>query len=265
MPYTFPNGSSYVLVYLDTNALSDISKNINGSFNQFIENFPPEKYVSCFSAYSIFELHRAENAYNAFIKVFSHYGIMLLPPYTNIVEEEVRVYGTCESPDIVFEFFPHTGKYEKNNLQARLEEIWNNMDKDQIEYTEKIQYPQFVQEWNENREDKQGKYTRSDEEVIVRHLLTGLHKEWVDKNQNFSVNSFPSLRMINLSYLYRLNDGNRKFEESDVNDVMMSSAMPYVDVIITEKYQTEVIRQAKRLIPEVGRIIFYRLSELYRQ
>lgn len=159
MPYTFENGTRYKLLLLDTNALSEISKGINGSRKGFLERFSPKYYAPCFSIYNIFELYKAEVACNAFIEFFSLFPCLVLVPYQTVVREEILNYDTSISPSVVFSAFTPSGKNETYDLKLFLKRMWANRElHSEIKYNAS-QYPEVAAMWQQQRQSSIEDYT----------------------------------------------------------------------------------------------------------
>ncbi|WP_162307188.1 hypothetical protein [Schaedlerella arabinosiphila] len=45
-------------------------------------------------------------------------------------------------------------------------------------------------------------------------------------------------------------------------DVLISSIAPYVDVVITENFQADVYKKAKKFIPQIKELEIYRLKDI---
>ena len=45
-------------------------------------------------------------------------------------------------------------------------------------------------------------------------------------------------------------------------DVLISSIAPYVDAVITENFQADVYKKAKKLIPQIKELEIYRLKDI---
>ena len=77
------------------------------------------------------------------------------------------------------------------------------------------------------------------------------HEQFVDrilkKGKAVEINSFPSLKSMTYTVFHKFySDPNRKPSDSDAFDVLIAAALPYVEAVITEAHQAEVLRKTKR-------------------
>ena len=71
-------------------------------------------------------------------------------------------------------------------------------------------------------------------------------KRMVDGSHSVLVNAFPSIRMTAYTVFYKfyIKDQRRSLE-SDPFDIIISSAIPYMDAIVTEKHLAEILKKVK--------------------
>lgn len=262
MSFTFPNGSQYNLILLDTNALSEISKNIRDARCGFMNRFPQNEYAPCFSLYSLFELRKADKAYEAFVEFFSTYPCLILQPYKNTVLEEIKYYKTNNKPKVILNAFVPNGENETYDLELWLENMWEDKSlADEINKNEH-EYPAIAGMWQQQRKNPILSYSKSFEEGCLRSFLFSIDPIWVKNNSTFDVCEFPGTRIMLFSQFMRVHKSKKLLGGNDVNDVMISAVLPYIDAIITERSQAEVIKQAKSKIPQLKDIEVAILPEI---
>ena len=83
------------------------------------------------------------------------------------------------------------------------------------------------------------------------------------KDESKILQTFKSCRIVNKSVYNRITQGNKELRKSDLYDIRICSIFPYVDTIITENYQVEMVIQMKRKMPELESKMIYRTSEFY--
>jgi hypothetical protein len=75
-------------------------------------------------------------------------------------------------------------------------------------------------------------------DLVAREALAG---------RAVDLNAFPSLKAMTYTVFHKFySDPNRVHLPSDAFDVLTASALPYVEALITEAHQAEVIRKTKR-------------------
>jgi hypothetical protein len=69
--------------------------------------------------------------------------------------------------------------------------------------------------------------------------------------------------MTLLTVFFRLYEPrNRRPVPQDVFDVLISTPTPYVDVVVTENMQAEILRKARKVFPTVRDVDAYTLRDL---
>jgi hypothetical protein len=72
-------------------------------------------------------------------------------------------------------------------------------------------------------------------------------RELVEDGVTVDTDAFPSLKAMAFTAFYKLYaDPSRKAHTSDVVDMLISSALPYVDAFITENHQAESLRKVRQ-------------------
>lgn len=79
--------------------------------------------------------------------------------------------------------------------------------------------------------------------------LARMHGSWVHDQLGQGVvplvDSFPSLKASLFTTYYRLYDDNRVPERQDVVDILNSAAVPYMDGVVTERLQADILRKVR--------------------
>jgi hypothetical protein len=76
------------------------------------------------------------------------------------------------------------------------------------------------------------------------------------------VEGFPSVKMMSFSVFFKFYPDRRKPSVSDVFDVIISAAVPYVDLVITERHQAEVLRRTKDQDEFIREVEVYTIRDL---
>jgi hypothetical protein len=84
------------------------------------------------------------------------------------------------------------------------------------------------------------------------HALAALDSSWMkvqlDSGIIPKVYQYPGLQVMLYSQYYRLFYKSWNARESDVTDIMISSCCPYVDSVVTEKFQASVLAKIKKKV-----------------
>jgi hypothetical protein len=255
----FPVGDkSYPLCLLDTLALREMVKRPQGALRHFFEWATTDErtVVPCFSLFTLIELRRSPALFDEFIELFAPIPCVLLKGYAQLIGEEVASYPDPTAIDpcaVAFTLFGGEGN-QLTNLPLLL------------------QRPELVQkeqEWNTSRQDivdgivslignfppEGGTYTRAQvREFVELASFSQLvyHEEafvtrMLGDDRTVEIDSFPTLKAMTYTVFHKFyTDRNRLPSDSDAFDVIIAAATPYVEAIITENHQAEVLRKTKR-------------------
>ena len=81
-------------------------------------------------------------------------------------------------------------------------------------------------------------------------------------NQAVSIGAFPSVKATTYAVWHKFYaDRNRKWTRSDAFDIIISSALPYVDAVVTESHLAEGLRKTQRLDDFIGHLTIHTLRD----
>ena len=134
------NGTNYNLCLLDTNAVSEIVKNRNEEFKKYLDKLFPEKYIPCFSVFTIAELQQRQDLFSKFMDLFTFFPSGIVKGHGDVIKEEIENYPNYqkifplsmsvvglqpykdytkrETVELLFNSEPYT-KYRKQHLAQR--------------------------------------------------------------------------------------------------------------------------------------------------
>jgi hypothetical protein len=276
MPWTAPSGNTYQLVLLDTNALSDIVKNKKKEGLRFVTEFDAGGYAPCFTSYSLFEIHRNEEAYTSFLKFFSVYPSFILKPHSVILEDEKAAYDTDKNVSALLFAFSPVGKNPSHDLRDFIDIHFSKPENIELKENWKEDERSIMESWMEQKKNfdaTSDDANKEDAETYVNKVLfeqlcqrfPAFVRQELNKKIIPDSDKFPSLQVILYSQYYRIFDKNRKINPSDVTDVRIMAATPYVDVVITENYQAEVFKKFKAKVPLLTELRVVRVGDLRKE
>jgi hypothetical protein len=73
-------------------------------------------------------------------------------------------------------------------------------------------------------------------------------KSHLDRGTVPDITTLPSLQIMLYSQYYRLFNPDRRQAEQDVTDVQIMACSPYVDAIVTEAYQADILRRVRHRV-----------------
>jgi len=259
MPITLPNGSNYKLCLLDTNALSEIVKRPSNEGRGFIKRFPPSEFIPCFTIYNLFELRRRLDVFRKFVKFFSVYPSFIAKPFQLILEAEIEAKGrakvndilllafTPSNPDPSYQLVEFIDKLFKEPAIKKLEDEWRKNDQEVLNtwQTNKVNFNPTKTVPNA-RDAKQFVYDACINTLC--QIRPDLVQESINANNVSLLQSFPSMQMMLYSQYYRIFDPTWNPNDQEVTDVCISACAPYVDAVVTEKFQAEIYKKVHKHI-----------------
>ncbi len=270
MPWIAKSGKSYQLCLLDTNAISEILINKNYEGKHFIERFPPTAYVPCFSIYNLIELRRSRDVYQNFLSFFSIYPIFLLKTQFMIFKDEILKYDNDQDISILLNAFSPTGK---DNLKSFIDNLFKNLEFKELESSWRDFEHETLNSWDSSRNnfiphsnipnstDAEEYIEQSGLQTLIR-LDMAWCKNKIDNKEVPNIDKFASVKMQLYSLYYRLYDLSWKAAPGEVTDLLIISAVPYVDVYITEKFQANIISKIKRKVYNLDSVEIKRIRDL---
>ncbi|HEX9952642.1 MAG TPA: hypothetical protein VGB53_12795 [Rubricoccaceae bacterium] len=84
----------------------------------------------------------------------------------------------------------------------------------------------------------------------------------LDAGREVDLDRFPSVRAMSYVVFYKFYADRRRAMLSDVFDILISTALPYVDTVITESHLAEVVRRVKRRDGLFGQLEIATLKDL---
>lgn len=266
MSITLPNGSIYKLCLLDTNALSEIVKRPNNEGRGFIERFPPSEFVPCFTVYNLFELRRQSEVFRKFIKFFGVYPSFIAKPFQLILEAEIEAKGRARVNDILLLAFTPLGSDPSYRLVEFMDKLFKLPAIVKLEGQWRKNDQEVLNTWQTNKANfsptKSVQNARDAKQFVhdaCIDTLCQIHPDLVqaciNANNVSLLMSFPSMQMMLYSQYYRIFDPTWNPNDQEVTDVCISACAPYVDAVVTEKFQAEIYKKVLKHIDDMSTTI----------
>lgn len=267
------NGNDYRLVLLDTNALSEFAQQ-GESFRHFLTwSSTQPMFVPCFSPFSILEMRRRPDVYGRFKELFRVLPCMLVKSHEQLLEDEVRCYPDPSVIDPTLLGLSMLGGEGMNLVRVldmasedeffrSREKYWNDGAAEIVEGIASL-----VANFPPDRDS----YGRDE----VRHFIEiagfsqvamrqhDFAKQTVEiESQAITIDAFPSVKATAYAVWHKFYaDRNRKWTRSDAFDIIIASATPYVDAVVTESHLAESLRKTKRLDDFMENLTIHTLSD----
>jgi hypothetical protein len=256
------------LCLLDTNSVSELVKDEQSlAMRHFYEWALGESpiVIPAFSMYTLLELRRRPSVFELFIERFKILPCVVVRGYLELIEAEMAKYPDPSGIEpCSLAFTPFGGEGNKlENLPWMLEQFaeqeasWNNAEASIVD----------------GMSGTDGRYTDSDIELFVMaaslqqltlHTTTrGFVQKMHACGQAVEIDSFPSLKAMTFTVFHKFYaDATRKPARSDGFDVLISSVLPYVEIVVTEVHQAEALRKTKRRDDFLANLDVYSLRDL---
>lgn len=273
MPWKAKSGNEYKLCLLDTNAISELLKYPDNEGKGFISKLPPNAYAPAFTIYNIIEVRRDDEVYDRFLKFFSIYPCFILKPHQLILEDELYAYNNKNEISVLFNAFNSLGDDSSYNIRYFFDELFSSKEMKHLESTWRDEEIDTIKSWLSNKDNfipsNKSANLKDAERYIEEAGLQSLIrlkpvwvKSYIDKKEIININEIPSLKTMLYSIYYRLYDPAWKQEPGEVTDVKIMAAAPYVDVIITEKFQANIFNKINKKVKNLNNLIVYRLKDI---
>lgn len=270
--------NTYKLILLDTNALREIVTNTNLSGKGFLQTFftGESSYAPCFSIYNVIELMPYEDIYEKFLEYFSIIPCLMTFPAKSIFQMEVDCYMKGIpfeiTNQVAYAFTPLSNEIGYN-CKHFFDNLVNQTSLMDAIHSEINDFPSTAREWELKRsnakrmlkqqhlplnmiDDKYYKFHEA--ETVIKDLINFD----IPVTSNINISKLPASRMMEYSQFLRIFKTQKTIKPNDVMDVLISSIAPYVDAVITENFQADVYKKAKKLIPQIKELEIYRLRDI---
>lgn len=270
------NGKNYKLVFLDTNALREITLNSFSTRQGFAQRFfnAGAIYAPCFSFYNVVELLPYTDIYDAFTTFFSIIPCFMFFPEKTIAKFEYSCFMHKSSPvfsnEIANAFSPFLvdGKVSfRSFLDTTLTSSFRTALNHELDLL-----PISLEAWTQQRvsgavsASANAQYTSFNDQYYLDHEYAAIIKDiqlrGLPYRKDYDIYYFPSLRIFEYSQYSRAYLTSKEICVNDTMDVEISGAIPYVDAAITERFQAGVLQKAKKIIPQLKDLEIFTLKDI---
>jgi hypothetical protein len=227
--------NAYPLCLLDTNAVSALIKNPRREFRNYLDwaNRGTRYFIPSFSLFSVLPC--------VFLKSFD----LLIEDEVNSYPDPSRVdpcllafAGPLAEASLAEVLEAHFQSEEGIAAEAR----WNEARAEVVEGIRSLvaNYPPDRKVYSP-REIRTFVELAGFSQVAMRHLV------FAQRMLTVEIDAFPSVKAATFTVFYKFYvDKTRQPSESDAFDILISAAAPYVEAIVTERHQAEVLRKTMR-------------------
>jgi hypothetical protein len=251
------NGTKYSFGLLDTGIISETLKNRNDERNALVKLITDKDIIPCISIWSILELRSKPDLYSEFLNLFSIIPFCLTKSPYEFFQEELNNYPNPSSIDPFAFTFSMVNKDPEADLTKFMNKLFNNPEVMKAEESWKNKWKKeslnsmlslkanFQPKGNRYNADDASRFIDDGVMQFVALEATKWFKSFLNLNQKFNPHAFPSIKMSFYTVFYRFYAEDRNPEIPDVFDILISSSAPYLDLVITEKFQAEIFKKVR--------------------
>lgn len=253
------NNNNYKLGLLDTCIISDILNNSLNEMHSFFNKITKSDsmILPCVTMWSVLELRSRIEQYQKFVKFFSIIPFCMLKTPDAILNDEFQYYPYWNKVDpILFSFSILRPKEE--SLEYFLKRIFSQNEVKSGEKNWKYKW-----KWNAlnsilslkenfipinknlNAEDAKKFVEEALPQYVISHNLNWA-KQKIDRKEEIIFDAFPSAKAGLYTVFYRFYVANRKPEIQDIFDILINNIVPYIDYVVTENFQADILRKIKK-------------------
>lgn len=259
-------GTNYKLMLIDTNVIREVVKNNMRERETLLDIMACENVLPCISIISLFEIRKRPDIFDRFLDVFSVVPFLLIKPQNQVFEEELREYPNPKAKSIIAFSFSPFNLDPNANTKVFLSKLFSERDVVRVETKwekhGKKESLKSILSLKKNFVPRTGGANISDAKRFVQGSLpqyVGLTApRWMSKNKqiflNLNPDAFPSIQVMLLNVYYCFYDDTRRWEENDIFDILINSTVAYMDIIIAERFQAEVMRKVKKTLELVSHL-----------
>lgn len=241
------------LCLIDTCIISEILKNKSTLGKRVVSKFIDENYVFCYTIQTIGELKRAKDLYDEFFKYLFPMLSFLLKNYNQLTEDEIKAYPSLNTQNPFLFFF---NPLSNENFNDKIKEYLDNpksqafFENEQKEAQETLK---AIVEAARNWKPKGKSYTKKEieewVELSVWHHIMDTERDFFNKQYNvlkhvIDYKKFLAWRIISYVKFYKFYlNPMRKPKVNDLNDILNTSSLPYIDAVLCENDISEILRQ----------------------
>jgi len=266
--------TEYPLCLLDTNAVSEMVKRPEGAFVKFYDwshDFEP-MYVPAFTIYTLMEIRRQPALFADFVKQFHPFPCVMVKGYMELLEEEVASYPDPSGIDICS--IPFTPLGGAGNLLSNIPTLLDTptlLAREAEWYRDAPEIVDGAVSLVPNYPPAGDTYTAEEErefvdlasfQQLVLHGHQNLAERILARSEGTLMDAFPSLKAMTYTVFHKFYvDRTREPRASDGFDILISSAFPYVEAVITDAHMAESYRKVKRRDDFVQHLEVFTLRE----
>lgn len=246
------NGTNYNIIYLDTNAISEMSKNYKGTMKNLLGRFgftnsnSRLKYAFATSTYNLKELSNSTKYRQEIIRAFNIIPLLIVEAFPSIIDKIIN------GEDIFF-----LGIGIKPLFNTDISDIFRMIESDDFNDAN-IQFENHIAQeivsWNEAKK----------ENLTGKDIFNNSYKIYNTYNNNidvcFDTKCAKIFTFIKTYFLYKKRE---TILRNSVIDSFNASVAPFVDIYIGERTVTAWLKESKHKYNFMKEVEILKISEFY--
>lgn len=262
------------LVYLDTNAISNICKE-GDLVHKFLDKYPlDKKHLLCYSTYTLYEISKNKTLLPTFKRFYSLYPSVIVLSYFPLAVKEIDyIAGDINFVNPILLSPQGISVDGKSLIQNSLDLLMEQpLVKESIEnvdnYTTKFYYevisildkPEFAHIDKSYITKRKGDFVRAFIRYELKYRFMSGQEIPLDKTK---LKLMKSLNILAHAIFYKFfSDSQRKIEKSDIIDILIMTTTPYVHTFVSEKNVIDILRKIKSQTDVIERLNLQKLSDI---
>lgn len=240
---------TYLICLLDTCVISDFYEE-SSLYQNFLKKVSEDDVLIAISISTIMELKKAPERYEWFKNEFTKLPSFLIKPSDLLLKDELDQYPNENSENFLLLYlFSNTDFLTFLDGSEKFQFGAQNIEKDKINVLNSILSLKENFPPDSNKRYSNLKINEFLERVTLQQLVTYFpqSKDKIQSHKKIDYSKFKSLRsqlLIAFWKFYLMKD--RRARKSDIFDIAIVSALPYVDLVITEKNLKNDIEQIRK-------------------
>ena len=239
----------------------------------FFETINPGKYIPCFSLFTILELRQKDEVYKRFLETFSFLPCFILKSLDQLFQDELDSYPNSNEVNPVLVSYPGVLAPKGAKLADLLNLAFSTPESQENENkwnSGKNSILDGILSLVKNYPPKGKKFTPKEIRSFIETAgfqqiafrAYNFAHQMVKEGKPIMVDSFPSIKMTAFTVFYKFYIDQRRPLESDSFDIIISSVLPYVDAVVTEKHQGDVLKKIQQQDKFIENLEVFRLKDL---
>ena len=209
----------------------------------------PEKYIPCFSVFTIAELQQRQDLFSKFMDLIYFLPIGTAKGHGDVIKEEIDNYPNYQKIFPLSMSLVGLQPYKDYTKRETVELLFNSEPYTKYRKQHLAQRQQVLSDIESNIKsffDERGKYTETEMWIYLHwyvlqeiYIRNSKFAEIRRKNHiQIDIKAFQQSKMAYVTFYKFQEDQNRK-PEIDIFDIAISSIVPYMDAFITERHQVK--------------------------